>query len=177
MVNKKHKKNSIYLMASMKVILTIAFVLLLDQFSKSLVLDFLMKYSFGAYKVTNFFNLILVYNYGISFGLFNNHNNATPYIILLSSVLMIWLLVLLYLELKSSHKNKAVRWIPYPVAMIIGGGISNIIDRVRYGAVIDFLDFHVSSMHYPAFNFADACIVIGVFFLALYYVCYGKTHS
>jgi signal peptidase II len=54
-----------------------------------------------------------------------------------------------------------------PLAMIIAGAISNVWDRVRFGAVADFLDFHYQDIHYPAFNIADCCIVLGVIALAI----------
>ena len=54
-----------------------------------------------------------------------------------------------------------------PLALIVGGAMGNLIDRVRFGAVVDFLDFHVGAWHYPAFNIADMCIVIGVFLFIL----------
>ena len=49
-----------------------------------------------------------------------------------------------------------------PLALIVGGALGNLVDRVRFGAVIDFLDFHIGGWHWPAFNVADICIVVGV---------------
>jgi signal peptidase II len=49
-----------------------------------------------------------------------------------------------------------------PLALIVGGALGNLLDRIRFGAVIDFLDFHIGGMHWPAFNVADICIVVGV---------------
>ena len=54
-----------------------------------------------------------------------------------------------------------------PLALIVGGAFGNLIDRIRFGAVIDFLDFHIGGWHYPAFNIADMCIVIGVILFIL----------
>ena len=50
----------------------------------------------------------------------------------------------------------------FPLALIVGGALGNLLDRVRFGAVIDFLDFHIGGWHWPAFNVADICIVVGV---------------
>ena len=62
-----------------------------------------------------------------------------------------------------------------PLALICGGAFGNLIDRIRFGAVIDFLDFHVGAWHYPSFNVADICICVGVGLYALnWYVAYKR---
>ncbi len=109
--------------------------------------------------VTNFFNIVMVWNKGVSFGMFASHAEWMPYVLggfaLIISVGMFgWFL-------RVAHLTIAI-----PLIMIIAGAISNVWDRVRFGAVADFFDFYIGNWHYPAFNIADCCIVVGVIALA-----------
>lgn len=105
--------------------------------------------------VTPFFNWVMVWNEGVSFGLFSDGGEYNVLIfgglaVIISLIFTIWFF--------RSH-----RWtLLIGLAMVVSGAIGNLIDRVRFGAVIDFLDFHVAGYHWPAFNIADAAIVIGV---------------
>ena len=124
------------------------FVLVSDRVSKYLIVD---QTEIGeCHAVCPFFNITRVENYGVSFGMFRDR--LSPFVLILLSLIV---MVLLFLWAK---KNK--NYI-FPTAMIISGAIGNVIDRIYYGAVIDFLDFYVSKYHWPAFNIADASIVIG----------------
>lgn len=104
-----------------------------------------------------FFNLTMVWNEGISFGLFHGTG--------------IWLLVglsLIITAVFSVWLTRATGWLQaISLAMVIGGAIGNVIDRLRFGAVADFFDFHIGSWHYPAFNIADCAIVVGIALLVL----------
>jgi signal peptidase II len=128
-------------------------VLVLDQISKWYLLDVA---GFGletVHKVTSFFNLVLVRNYGISFGMLSGHNQPmllTIGALIIISILTKWLV-------KSAHPLTSAA-----IGAVIGGAIGNVIDRVRFGAVTDFLDFHLMGYHWPAFNIADSCIFMGV---------------
>lgn len=109
--------------------------------------------------VTEFFNIVMVWNKGVSFGMFASHAEWMPYILsgfalIIAAVMFVWFL-------RVAHLTIAV-----PLVMIIAGAISNVWDRVRFGAVADFLDFYLGDWHYPAFNIADCCIVVGVIVLA-----------
>lgn len=134
----------------------IIFAIILDQLTKYLILS---KFSWGGTgiqnteEVTSFFNIVLVWNRGVSFGMFANAVYA-PYIF---SILTIIIIIILLFMIKNSHSNFDV--IGY--SLIIGGAIGNLIDRIRFGAVIDFLDFHISHNHWPAFNLADSFICVG----------------
>ena len=108
--------------------------------------------------IVSFFNIVMVWNRGISFGLFNNHGDYGPLILIGVSVLITIVFSAWLYRTQSRFQSLCI-------AFIIGGAIGNVIDRIRYGAVIDFLDFHAYGLHYPAFNFADSTIVIGVFML------------
>jgi len=118
--------------------------------------------------VTSFLNFALVWNKGVTFGLFNkNTQHFLPYILIGVAALILFLLG---------------RWLwrtgSTPVALalgaIMGGAIGNVIDRLRYGAVVDFLDFHYGTYHWYAFNIADAAIVTGVALLLLDGMVRGK---
>jgi signal peptidase II len=111
-------------------------------------------------EITSFFNLVMVWNKGVSFGMFASAHDYMPYILSLSALVLCGFLVV--------WMKRAIRLTTLiPLAMIIAGAISNVWDRVRFGAVADFLDFHYQDIHYPAFNIADCCIVLGVIALAI----------
>ncbi|MGF1560738.1 MAG: signal peptidase II [Geminicoccaceae bacterium] len=129
-------------------------VIALDQLSKQLILSGLEH----TIAVTGFFNLVLVFNPGASFGLFAGHPDYarigfTAIALLAAIALVIWL------------ARARERWLAWPLGAILGGALGNTIDRVRFGAVVDFLDFHVAGYHWPAFNVADSAICVGAFAL------------
>ena len=118
--------------------------------------------------IDNFFNIVLVWNHGVSFGMFNKvkcdellGHGINPLQPIMLSVLTISIVgVMIYLLKKSKNVFEATAF-----GLVIGGAIGNLIDRILYGAVVDFLDFHLSGMHWPAFNVADSIILIGVLLL------------
>lgn len=103
--------------------------------------------------VTSFFNLTLVWNTGISFGLFSGGDGAWV-LSILASLVSIGLLVWMW--------RAGGRLLVLSLGLIIGGAVGNVIDRVRFGAVADFLDFHLMGYHFFVFNVADAAISVGV---------------
>jgi len=111
-------------------------------------------------EVTFFFNLVPVQNRGISFGLFQSEGAGT------------WLIVGLALAISAGLGvwlgRTRSRWQAWALGLVIGGAVGNVIDRVRLGWVIDFLDFHGGGYHWPAFNLADATISIGVVMLIVH---------
>lgn len=132
-------------------------ILVADQISKVFFLD-LMQQNPGGIIVTPFFNLVMVWNTGVSFGLFSEDSASRSWtLIAVSFAVMIWLGWWLW------RAHSAL--VAVALGMIIGGAIGNVIDRYRFGAVFDFLDFHAFGWHWPAFNVADSGIVIGVLLL------------
>lgn len=133
----------------------------------TLVLDLLTKWWIvgkvmdppRAIEITPFFNLVMVWNRGITFGLFGDavwgRWAFAGLALAIVAVLISWLS-------RASYRDTALA-----LGLVIGGAIGNVIDRVRWGAVADFLDFHVAGWHWPAFNLADSAIVIGVGVLLL----------
>lgn len=132
-------------------------VLVADQLSKLYFLD-LMQQNPAGITITPFFNLVMVWNTGVSFGLFQEDSALRSWTLIgVAAAVMIWLAVWLW--------RAQDRLTGMALGIIIGGAIGNIIDRIRFGAVFDFLDFHAFGWHWPAFNVADSAIVIGVLLL------------
>lgn len=129
-------------------------VIALDQLSKWVMVARIMVPP-RIIEITEFFNLKLTYNTGVSFGLFGGDSAWQPYAlsllaVLISAGLLLWL------------KYQPQRLFACAVGLIVGGALGNVVDRLRVGAVVDFLDFHLGSWHWPAFNLADSAIVVGV---------------
>ena len=133
-------------------------VLVLDQLVKWVMLELVGIASRPAIEVTGWFKLVMVWNHGISFGMLSAPESYMPYVLILVALLISGLLIWLGLR---AHRLR--EWIAY--AMIIGGAIGNVIDRIRFGAVADFFYFHIGRIGWPAFNIADAAICIGVMLL------------
>ena len=121
-------------------------------------------------EVTGFFNLVLVGNRGVSFGLFSDD---APWLQPAFALFAVVIAVFLALWLR-----RATNWfLALSLGLVIGGAIGNAIDRLRFGAVIDFLDFHAAGYHWPAFNIADSAITVGVIFIVLEGLFAGKRQS
>lgn len=128
-------------------------VVILDQLSKALIYGYLSDNG-SMVAVCGFFNLVTAWNKGVSFSMFNNLGNYGVYI--LSAFALVVVFFLCYWL-----KKEESRFMQLALGFIIGGAIGNVIDRVRVGAVFDFLDIHFSGYHWPAFNVADSFICIG----------------
>lgn len=130
-------------------------VVILDQLSKAAILGFFAAHPFSE-PLTPFFGLVLGYNRGMSFGFFNagaGGLNALIFSLVAAAIVvaLIWWLV-----------RVTSPFLAVAIGLIIGGAVGNVIDRLRLGAVVDFLDFHVGLWHWPAFNLADSAICVGV---------------
>jgi signal peptidase II len=134
--------------------LTVALVLLgLDQLTKWAAL-YLLDLAARPMAVTPFFNLVMVWNRGVSFGMLDALGAVAPW--LLSGLALAVVIGLLFWLRRSENAMMAIG-----LGLVIGGALGNVIDRLRYGAVVDFLDFHLAGWHWPAFNLADAGICVG----------------
>ncbi|WP_420345329.1 signal peptidase II [Pelagibius sp.] len=130
-----------------------AVVLVLDQITKAVILA-TMAGRGSVVEVTGFFNLVLTYNTGVSFGLLQNDSPWGPYLLsglalAVVAALLVWV------------KRQPVGLLPYGIGLVVGGAIGNVIDRMHQPGVVDFLDFHLAGWHWPAFNIADSAIVCG----------------
>lgn len=140
------------------VVLTAGFF---DQASKWIVLREVMVPP-RMIPVTEFFNLVLVYNKGSSFGLFSTTGDAELRVIFLSALAMAIVVVMLtWLWREPSWK------MTLSIGLIVGGAVSNVHDRWTRPGVVDFLDFHLYDYHWPAFNLADSFIFVGVTLLLI----------
>jgi signal peptidase II len=135
-------------------------VLVLDQVSKGWVLaNFRLM---DRQTVTSFFNLVLVFNAGASFSFLADAGGWQKwFFVVLALGISAWLLVML-------RKHAQERLLPAALSLILGGALGNVIDRLRFDAVVDFLDFHVAGYHWPAFNVADSSIFVGVALMLLH---------
>ncbi len=134
-----------------------------DQISKNIVLYGLNFKELGraAYiELTPFFNLVMAWNYGVSFGLF-------PMDSLAGRLVLIGFSVAVAIALAFWLRKAQTRLLALGLGLIIGGALGNVVDRALYGAVADFFDFHVWGYHWYIFNVADAGIVCGVGVLLL----------
>ena len=151
-----------------KYLIIILLIILLDQFSKSILLHMItgsvplfgnawdvVSYPYLMSQVFDFFNIVFTWNPGTSFSMLRAIGEVAPIIIIIGTGFIIGFIGY-YLFIRAQSYERL------PLALIVGGATGNLIDRVRFGAVIDFLDFHIGGWHWPAFNVADICIVVGV---------------
>jgi signal peptidase II len=133
----------------------VALVLILDQLSKWWLYDYLVVGGHRMVELLPFFNLVAVWNYGVSFGMFNNGSAAGAWVFIGLALIIIVVLAL--------WMRRALRTVPAAaLGLVIGGALGNVVDRIRFGAVFDFLDVHAMGWHWPAFNVADSAITVGV---------------
>jgi len=137
-------------------------VVLLDQLSKFAILHSLRVYE-SIPVLNGFFNLVHIRNRGMAFGIMNRQDVDLPFYFLLAATIgAIILLVFWFFRLKQGPSRMILG-----LSLILGGAIGNLIDRLRFGEVIDFLDFYVGPYHWPAFNVADSAITVGTFLVAI----------
>jgi signal peptidase II len=137
-------------------------VLLLDQATKLMVHSRMTLFS-SAPVIPGLFHITLVTNRGALFGLF--HELADPYRGALFTVVPVMAIVMMLVFQYRTTIHDAVT--QSGLALILGGALGNLVDRLRLGYVIDFLDVFVGDHHWPAFNVADSCICIGVALLVI----------
>ncbi|MCX7156128.1 MAG: signal peptidase II [Rhodocyclales bacterium] len=146
-----------------------AIVLILDQISKTWVLESFRHME--RLSVTSFFNLVLVFNPGASFSFLADAGGWQKwFFVTLALGISLWLLSML-------RKHAQERLLPAALSLILGGAIGNVIDRLRFDAVVDFLDFHLAGYHWPAFNVADSAITVGVVLMLWHQFRFGKESS
>lgn len=152
----------------LKILVGIFGIVLIDQITKGILLylitgavfpigpawtvvpvPYLMRH------VTNFFNVVFTWNPGTAFSLFRAMGDRAPIAMIIITAAIIGFI--LYYLVRRAKKYEVV-----PLTLIVGGAIGNLVDRVRFGAVVDFLDFHIGGLHWPSFNVADIFITFGV---------------
>ena len=136
-----------------------ALIIALDQATKHWMMGLLLEPLRGV-EVTGFFHLVPVWNRGVSFGILSSRDGSTAWLlgglaVAVSIGLAVWL----------ARAERPL--LTVSLGLVIGGALGNVVDRARFGAVFDFLDFHVAGWHWPAFNLADSAITVGVGLLLL----------
>lgn len=134
-------------------------VIILDQASKWFVLS-----NLSINSVINIFpclNIILVFNYGTSFGLLSPNTMYGTYCLIVISILLILILFIAFFKFRDSIEKILL-------SILIGGAIANLMDRVIHGAVVDFIDIYYKNWHWPTFNIADIAITCSSSCLILY---------
>jgi signal peptidase II len=146
-----------------------AIILVLDQITKWWVVEKVMRplgvwetpfYTPTKIEVLPVFDLVMAWNRGVSFGIFNTDGRWNA--VLLSGLSLI-IVVFLVIWMRKAE----TRMVSLALGAIVGGALGNVVDRVRWGAVADFLDVHVAGWHWPAFNLADSAISVGAVVLVL----------
>ena len=142
-----------------------AMVVAADQISKALVVKYLPLHQ-SVTVIKGFFDITHIHNPGGAFGLMANMSaTVRTFVFLIISSLAVCLILYLYLKTPRSHAFLATGF-----ALILGGAIGNLIDRFRFGIVVDFLDVYVGRFHWPAFNVADSAITVGITIFILHMV-------
>ncbi len=147
-------------------------VVLLDQLSKTAVLHTLEVYQ-SVPVLKGLLNLVHIRNRGMAFGLMNRSDVDLPlYFLLAATVGAIILLAFWFFRLRQAATRTVLG-----LSLIVGGALGNLIDRLRFGEVIDFVDVYLESYHWPAFNVADSAITVGTFLVAIGLIFPGRARS
>jgi len=145
------------------VLLIVCFwILFVDQWTKHAVQQRLVLYQ-KVEVIQGFFNLVHVRNTGGAFGIFGGEKGGlSSWLFVIVSLVAIGSILFLFFRLKEDEKTLSLS-----LSLVVSGAIGNLIDRLRYGEVVDFLDFYLFSYHWPAFNIADSAICVGIGLMAL----------
>ena len=139
-------------------------IFLIDQVSKYYIIN-ILEFQNEVIYLSSFLNLQLIWNEGIAFGLLSFENDL--YYNSITFVIIIVILILLFL-IKNDDQYS------YFYSIIVGGALGNLIDRIRYSSVTDFIDFHISNFHWFVFNIADIFVSLGVICLIVAEIFFNK---
>jgi signal peptidase II len=141
----------------MKRIFSVALIILtiiaLDQVTKYLIVNALSPYD--SLEVFPFLHIVNVRNTGAAFGSFKSLGSSFFIIVAVAAIIFI-----VYLLMKRAYNT-------FGLSLILGGAVGNLIDRVLYGQVVDFVDFSIGSYHWPAFNVADSALTVGIILILM----------
>ncbi len=153
---------SVYLRSEyLKFTTIISLIFIIDIYTKNLALENLLLNS--PLEINNFFNLTLVFNHGAAFSILSEAGGWQKWLFIIMSIIIVSILVIL-LKIDNDENKIAL-------SLIIGGALGNLFDRITYGYVIDFLEFHYQNFYWPIFNFADITISIGIIMLIYSLFC------
>lgn len=153
----RHRRHLLWLWLSVAIIV-------IDRVTKIWMSEALLLNE--SYEITSFFNLTLSHNQGAAFGMLHNAGGWQQWLfgiiaVIVSLVIVVWL---------NRMRNDQTVWLPIALALILGGALGNLFDRVFIGHVIDFFDLHYKEWHWPVFNVADIAICVGAFMLMLDFI-------
>ena len=161
---------SLNLVRVIETLLAIALLVLFDQCIKIFISKIMLENSFEEMQLLSFLNIVFVRNTGVSFGMFSEWGILGRYFFSIFSIVVGSFLILLSIF----SDTKAFR---ISLGLISSGALGNAIDRVYFGGVIDFIDFFIYNFHWPAFNFADIFITLGVILLLFDNIFYKKNET
>ncbi len=139
-------------------------VVLVDQVTKAMLLQSLPTMGSVIAVIPGFFDIVHVRNPGGAFGMFAGKSPALrAFFFLAISGIAAVLMTVFYIQVPQRF-----RWLRAGLALVIGGAVGNLIDRIRFGEVIDFIDLYVGQWHWPAFNVADSAITVGMGIVVLH---------
>ena len=141
-------------------LLLVLLIFLFDRISKIYVIYLDKKFFGSEIYSSKFLNIELYWNTGIAFGLFSFSENYLYN--LLTFVIVIVIMIIIFMIVISKDFKK------YPLLMILGGALGNLVDRIFFKAVPDFIDFHIQNLHWFIFNVADIFISLGIIFMILF---------
>lgn len=139
-----------------KIVFTSIVVLLIDILTKQLVLHFMIEHQ-SISIIKNFFSLTFAKNTGVAFSALEG---KVPFIIIMTTIVIF--IILKYIKTTTLTNQEKICY-----GLVLGGAIGNLLDRIVYGYVIDFLDFQILNYSFPIFNLADTMIVIGILLLLM----------
>ena len=139
-----------------------ALALILDQLTKFWVMSVFPPYG-GKVVIPGFFDLVNIRNRGAAFGFLNRSDIEWQFWLFLAATLLA--VGVVFFLARSAHREEKVLFVG--LGLVLGGSFGNLIDRIRFRAVVDFLDFFIGQWHWPAFNVADIAICCGVGLIAL----------
>ena len=161
----KNFKNKVFSKETIIPLVVTIIVFILDRASKIKIISQQEKSS-GSIFINDYLNLDLIWNTGISFGLLSQ--NANIYYHLISLVIFFVIIFLIFLIIKATFIEKIL------YSLILGGAIGNLIDRLIFFAVPDFIDFHINNLHWFTFNIADIFITLGIILIIVQDLIFKK---
>lgn len=143
-------------------LLFVLIIVIFDQVSKNWILQNFIPYM--PQYITSFFNITLAFNTGAAFSILSGPAEWHAWFFIIFSSTMICILSVLIWRIRENERKTGLG-----LSLILGGAISNLIDRINLGQVIDFIDLHIKTHHWPIFNLADSAICIGAFYLVFFW--------
>ncbi|MDY0132500.1 MAG: signal peptidase II [Desulforegulaceae bacterium] len=152
----------------LRFVLIVLIGVLFDQASKIIVVEYIPLFQ-SIEIIPGFFDLTHLRNPGGAFGFFaDKSQNIRVFVFVFMAFIALFLILWFY---KTTDKN--LKWLRISYSMIFAGAVGNLIDRIKFGYVVDFLDIYIKDMHWPAFNIADSFISIGMCII-VYHVLFNK---